>query len=95
MLLLHDIRSNEPLNASTVTDAISRYIIDLSEALDLELMASASRGQTDFTSLCAMDKLTFVALFLLSFVIPISSWLPGTIILYLRYSIRLTSATAH
>lgn len=59
VLLLHDIRSNEPLNASTVTDAISRYIIDLSEALDLELMASASRGQTDFTSLCAMDKLTF------------------------------------
>ncbi|EFO61544.1 Hypothetical protein GLP15_3152 [Giardia lamblia P15] len=60
VLLLHDIRSNiESLNVSTVTDAISRYIIDLSEALDLELMTSASRGQTDFTSLCAIDKLTF------------------------------------
>lgn len=60
VLLLHDIQSTtESLNVSTVTDAISRYIIDLSEALDLELMSSASKGQTDFASLCAMDKLTF------------------------------------
>lgn len=60
VLLLHDIRSTtESLNVSTVTDAISRYIIDLSEALDLELMTSASKGQTDFTSICAIDKLTF------------------------------------